>query len=95
MKAEIDEFNQLKITAENDKEAEYLKHFNNGVEITSLTSTEHNIHHTRNIQELTIKPINIRICKNCGWEGKESECIFGHNDFICPKCGKESLMEVK
>ena len=95
MKAIIDEFNQLKITAENDKEAEYLKSFINGVVLTSLTSDEPNIHQMRNIKEITIKPNRIRICKNCEWQGKESECIFGHNDYVCPKCGKEALTEIK
>jgi len=32
-----------------------------------------------------------RKCSNCGWEGKESECQFGHNDFYCPSCCQEAL----
>jgi hypothetical protein len=32
-----------------------------------------------------------RKCTECGWVGKESECEFGHEDFVCPKCGKEAL----
>jgi len=34
-------------------------------------------------------------CTECGWEGSTKDCSFGHNDFYCPECGKESLEEVK
>ena len=32
-----------------------------------------------------------RRCTACGWQGNEGQCHFGHNDFYCPACGKESL----
>lgn len=31
------------------------------------------------------------ICRSCGWEGKQGDCGFGHNDFYCPHCGKENI----
>lgn len=34
-----------------------------------------------------------RICSNCGWEGTEVDCNFGHNDFYCPKCREETLYQ--
>ena len=34
-------------------------------------------------------------CSKCGWEGKQSECGFGHDDFYCPVCCVESLEEIK
>lgn len=33
-----------------------------------------------------------RICVECGWEGQEEDCGFGHKDFICPACSRESLV---
>lgn len=36
---------------------------------------------------------NLRKCRGCEWQGRESECGFGHNDFYCPACGGESLGE--
>ena len=32
-------------------------------------------------------------CTECGWEGQRKDCGFGHNDFYCPLCGKESIKE--
>lgn len=32
-------------------------------------------------------------CPNCGWEGKREECMFGHDDFVCPNCHVQSLKE--
>jgi len=37
-------------------------------------------------------------CSLCGWEGKQRDCFFGHDSFVCPKCNRESIedvMEVK
>jgi predicted RNA-binding Zn-ribbon protein involved in translation (DUF1610 family) len=31
-------------------------------------------------------------CSECDWAGTEADCGFGHNDFYCPNCGKESLV---
>lgn len=31
------------------------------------------------------------LCKTCGWSGVQSDCGFGHDDFYCPECGKESI----
>jgi len=33
-------------------------------------------------------------CFKCGWEGTQSECGFGHDDFYCPVCCVESLKEI-
>jgi RNA polymerase subunit RPABC4/transcription elongation factor Spt4 len=33
-------------------------------------------------------------CGICGWRGTQADCSFGHDDFYCPKCGKESLTAV-
>ncbi len=35
------------------------------------------------------------ICTHCRWEGDRDECRFGHNDFCCPKCGREAIQEKK
>lgn len=35
-----------------------------------------------------------RECSECGWTGTQGECSFGHHDFYCPNCGKETLKEV-
>lgn len=37
-------------------------------------------------------------CSLCSWEGKQRDCCFGHDSFVCPKCFHESIedvMEVK
>lgn len=33
-------------------------------------------------------------CEKCHWEGAYRKCGFGHNDFICPNCQVESLVQV-
>ena len=37
------------------------------------------------------KPDDAVECSVCGWHGSTLVCSFGHNDFYCPECGKESL----
>jgi len=32
-------------------------------------------------------------CFKCGWEGTYKDCIFGHDDYVCPVCSVESLEE--
>jgi len=44
------------------------------------------------VAELIKEQQTTRKCSECGWEGKESDCQFGHNDFYCPSCCKEALM---
>ena len=34
-------------------------------------------------------------CRECGWTGTRGDCGFGHNDFYCPNCCKESIKDVK
>lgn len=34
-------------------------------------------------------------CSKCGWEGLYRDCSYGHDDFLCPKCGVQSLREVE
>lgn len=34
-------------------------------------------------------------CEQCLWQGTYRECRFGHNDYCCPHCQVESLVEVK
>jgi len=33
------------------------------------------------------------VCPDCGWEGQRKECFFGHDDFVCPNCQVQSLIE--
>lgn len=34
-------------------------------------------------------------CEQCLWVGTYRECRFGHNDYCCPHCQVESLVEIK
>ena len=33
-------------------------------------------------------------CTECDWQGSTKDCDFGHNEFCCPRCYKESLEDV-
>ena len=35
-----------------------------------------------------------RQCQKCDWKGLESETGFGHDDFYCPNCRVESLIQL-
>ena len=34
-------------------------------------------------------------CRECGWVDIQGNCKFGHNDFYCPNCGKETIEVVE
>jgi len=34
-------------------------------------------------------------CSTCSWRGARGDCRFGHDDYLCPNCGTETLEEVK
>lgn len=33
-------------------------------------------------------------CEKCHWEGTYRQCNFGHDDYYCPSCLVESLVQV-
>ena len=41
-------------------------------------------------KELNQKKVE-RTCTVCGWKGTQEECGFGHDDYYCPICLKETL----
>ena len=32
-------------------------------------------------------------CFKCGWQGTYKDCVYGHDDYVCPVCSAESLEE--
>ena len=33
-------------------------------------------------------------CKDCDWNGRRYQCPYGHNDYVCPICGRETIVEL-